>query len=170
MSLPKDSKASTAVMREMREFHTGATRDADDDRPDYEGCLSPLVLERFGEYMVKHRKQADGKLRDSDNWQKGIPRSAYLQGLLRHVMHLWQRHRGWPVRDPLAGADLEEDICAALFNLQGYLHEYLKAKNPKVAEPEKRPPDYSVGSIVRQHPKVAGIIKEMRSYGGTTSE
>ncbi len=117
----------------MRQFSTGATRNVDENRPDFEGFLSPLALERFGEYMAKHRKQADGKLRDSDNWQKGIPLSAYMKGLLRHVLHMWQRHRGWPVRDPLAGADIEEDICAALFNLQGYLHEHLKEKYSKAS-------------------------------------
>jgi len=112
----------------MRKFATGATRNADDTRPDYEGFLCPLVLERFAEYMSKHRKQGDGNLRASDNWQKGIPLSAYMKGGLRHVMHWWQRHRGWVVKDPLAAADIEEDLCALMFNAQGYLHEILKAK------------------------------------------
>jgi hypothetical protein len=113
---------------EMRKFETGATRNSDTARPDFEGFLSPLVLERFGEYMSKHRKQADGQLRDSDNWQKGIPLPVYMKGAWRHFMHWWTRHRGHPVNDPLAGADLEEDLCALLFNVQGYLHEHLKQK------------------------------------------
>lgn len=58
----------------MREFRTGATRDNDEGKYDYEGFYHPLVVKRFGQYMDKHRKQADGKLRDSDNWQKGIPK------------------------------------------------------------------------------------------------
>jgi hypothetical protein len=118
----------------MRKFETGATRNTDEARPDYEGFLCPLVLERFAEYMNKHRKQADGQLRASDNWQKGMPLASYMKGLLRHVFHLWQRHRGWPVRDPLAAADIEEDICAAMFNLQGYLLEHLKAKRLRGAK------------------------------------
>jgi len=58
----------------MREFISGATRDDSEGKNDYEGYLSPLVLRRFGDYMTLHRKQADGKLRDSDNWQKGMCR------------------------------------------------------------------------------------------------
>jgi hypothetical protein len=112
----------------MRKFDSGATRNDDSARPDYEGFLSPLALERFGQYMAKHRRQADGSVRDSDNWQKGIPLPAYMKGGWRHFMHWWQRHRGLPVDDPLAGADLEEDLCALLFNVQGYLHETIKQR------------------------------------------
>ena len=54
----------------MRTFDTGATRDSDNDKLDYEGFLSPLVLRRYAEYLHKHRKQSDGKIRTSDNWQK----------------------------------------------------------------------------------------------------
>ena len=55
-------------MGEMRNFDTGATRDTDKGKNDYEGFYSPLVVEAFGDYMTKHQLQADGKLRDSDNW------------------------------------------------------------------------------------------------------
>jgi len=57
----------------MRTFGGGATRNSDQGKPDYEGFLSPLVIIRYGEYMTRHRVQADGNIRDSDNWQKGIP-------------------------------------------------------------------------------------------------
>jgi hypothetical protein len=77
----------------MREFKSGATRDDDADKYDYEGFLSPLVLERYAEYMHKHRKQADGKMRDSDNWQKGIPVVQYMKSKLRHIMVTWKLHR-----------------------------------------------------------------------------
>lgn len=63
----------------MRHFPTGATRNLDDDKIDFEGFLSPLVIERYGQYMHRHRVQADGILRDSDNWQRGIPLSAYMK-------------------------------------------------------------------------------------------
>ena len=61
----------------VRVFDTGATRDQDTTKPDFEGFLSPFVIERFGEYMSKHRVQVDGSIRDSDNWQKGIPFCGY---------------------------------------------------------------------------------------------
>jgi len=111
--------------RFLRQFATGATRSADTGRYDPEGFLSPAVLERFCEYMHKHRHQADGSLRASDNWQKGIPLDAYMKGAWRHFLHAWTRHRHLEVRDPGAAADLEEDLCALLFNVQGYLHELL---------------------------------------------
>lgn len=76
--------------------------------------------------MAKHRVQSDGKVRDSDNWQKGIPFEAYMKGMWRHFLHLWTRHRGFVVCDPEAAADVEEDLCALFFNVQGYLHEWIK--------------------------------------------
>ncbi len=104
----------------MRTFNTGATRDSDETKPDYEGFLSPLVIVRFGVYMNKHRVQADGGLRDSDNWQKGIPTDAYMKSAWRHFLDVWLAHRLG------AGPGLEDALCALLFNVQGYLHELLK--------------------------------------------
>lgn len=110
----------------VRKFETGATRSRDDGRLDFEGFISPLAWERYAEYLHKHRRQADGTFRESDNWQKGMPLATYMKGLFRHFMHAWQRHRGWTVVDPKAAADIEEDLCAIIFNAQGYLHEILK--------------------------------------------
>jgi hypothetical protein len=106
-------------------FETGATRSSSEDRYDPEGYMSPLVEERFSNYMLKHQYQADGTKRDSDNWQKGMPRETYMKGMKRHVLHLWLRHRGWTTDDPNAGATIEEDLCAIIFNAQGYLHDIL---------------------------------------------
>lgn len=113
---------------QLRKFDTGATRNIDALRDDPEGYLSPLVLDRYNEYMTKNRVQADGSIRASDNWQLGIPLEAYIKGLWRHFLHLWQRHRGWPVRDSKASLNAEEDCCAILFNTQGYLHELIKKR------------------------------------------
>jgi len=51
----------------MRTFKTGATRNDDTGKLDFEGFLSPIALEKFAEYMHKNRIQADGNVRDSDN-------------------------------------------------------------------------------------------------------
>jgi hypothetical protein len=112
----------------MSTFETGATRSEDTVRDDPDGYLSPYFLERYFQYMTKNRVQADGQVRDSDNWQKGIPLDRYMKGLWRHFFHMWQRHRGVDVTDPLAADDIEEDISAMFFNLQGYAHELLKGK------------------------------------------
>ncbi len=114
-------------MAEMREFDTGATRNVDDSKYDYEGFLSPLVIERYAAYMHGHRKQADGRLRDSDNWAKGIPKTAYMKSAFRHFMDWWKQHRGYRGQDTL-----EDSLCALMFNTQGYLHEILKEKEARV--------------------------------------
>ena len=106
----------------IRKFATGATRDTAQDKPDYEGFLSPAVLIRFGEYMDANRKQSDGSLRASDNWQKGIPQEQYVKSLLRHVVDVWAIHRGVPTRTE----DIEESLCAIIFNASGLLFEKLK--------------------------------------------
>jgi len=113
-------------MMKVRTFATGATRDGDTDKLDYEGFLSPLVLQRFGQYMHKHRLLKDGTARASDNWQKGIPQEQYMKSLLRHVFDLWAWFRTWYA--PPAEEDEEDLLCAIIFNAQGMLHEQLKGK------------------------------------------
>lgn len=109
----------------IRQFDSGATRDIDTDKLDYEAFYSPLVVQKYAEYMHGKRKMADGSLRDGDNWQKGIPLDAYAKSEWRHHMDFWAHHRGLP---DLAVEDLENTLCAMLFNISGYLHEVLKAK------------------------------------------
>ena len=113
---------------EMRQFTTGATRNVDTGKNDYEGFLCPMVIETYGNYMTSHRKQADGKLRDSDNWQKGIPQNVYIKSCWRHFMDFWCIHRGIKRFDSLDGHEItmKEALCAILFNIMGYLHEELK--------------------------------------------
>lgn len=120
-----------AESNQIRKFSTGATRDLDENKPDYEGFLSPLVIERYGTYMSSHRKQVDGSLRDSDNWQKGIPLPVYIKSMFRHFFDVWKLHRGYEAKDFTTGKsyEIDEALCALMFNVSGYLHEYLKAKN-----------------------------------------
>ena len=115
----------------LRTFETGATRDLDVSKIDYEACLSPLVLECFGEYMLSCSVQADGSRRPGDNWKKGIPLNSYIKSMLRHVWDVWKLHSGYPVidRKTRKPVTIEQACCAVLFNIQGYLHEYLKKKN-----------------------------------------
>ena len=115
----------------MRKFETGATRNDDTYKNDYEGFLSPLVIESFGNYMSSHRMQKDGTLRSSDNWQAGIPKSVYMKSAWRHFLDLWKLHRGIKAVSPEDGhlVTVEEACCALLFNVQGFLHETLKGDN-----------------------------------------
>ena len=112
----------------MREFETGATRNAEVD-PDYHGFFSPLAMHAYGQYMHAHRVQADGTLRDSDNWQLGMPRDTYVRSLVRHTHDVELIHDGW---DGLARRDdrdpdpLKAHLSAIIFNAQGLLHELMK--------------------------------------------
>lgn len=113
-----------------RLFETGATRDADDGKLDYEGFLSPFVLERFAQYMhsCRTRNVPPGQtLRSSDNWQKGIPLDAYMKSMIRHVFEVWRDHRR-NANHVVRGSVVQDALCAILFNVQGYLHELLKAE------------------------------------------
>jgi len=98
----------------MRRFDTGATRDGDDAKPDFEEFLSPLVIERYGQYMRKHQVQADGALRASDNWQAGMPLDCYMKSGWRHFLDWWKEHRGYGSRE-----GLEDALCALMFNVMG---------------------------------------------------
>lgn len=112
-----------------RTFDTGATRDLSDHKPDYEGFLSVTAFRAYGRYMLGHRKMADGSLRDSDNWQKGIPIDAYMKSLFRHTIDVWDLHRQGDTLldyDGVTPVTLEEALCGVIFNAFGYLHEVTK--------------------------------------------
>lgn len=104
----------------MREFKTGATRDTNEHKLEYARFFSHEVLKRRAEYMHKNRLQTDGKLRDPDNWKKGIPKNVYLDSAFRHFFEIWE-----------GKGDTEEAICALMFNCEGMLYEILKEKNRK---------------------------------------
>ena len=101
----------------MREFETGANRSEVAGKPDYEGYLSPLVIERFGRYMLSHQETPAGP-RASDNWQLGIPQSEYIKSRQRHNLDLWLLHRGYK---GVYTQDKGEALCAIMFNSMGYL-------------------------------------------------
>ncbi len=117
-------------MGEVREFESGATRDSDTGKYDYEGFMHPLVINKFAEYMHKHRTQQDGNLRDSDNWQKGMPTKECVKSLLRHTMDVWSISRGLTPTDFKTGdiIPLEDALCAISFNVNMILLNLLKGK------------------------------------------
>lgn len=113
-------------MEKIRTFETGATRDADIGKLDYEGFLSPIVLERYAQYLHKHRVQSDGNLRDADNWQKLFGEKHFdvcIKSAFRHFVDWWKEHRGLDSHN-----GLEDAICALLFNAQAYLLKLLQDK------------------------------------------
>ncbi len=114
----------------MRTFETGATRNLDVNKLDFEGFYSPLAMESFAKYMHSHRMQKDGTMRSADNWQKGIGFDVYMKSMFRHFFDVWKMHRGHKAYSPEDGHELtmEEALNAMTFNSNGYLHELLKAE------------------------------------------
>jgi len=115
--------------KNIRKFDSGATRDIEKGKLDYEGFLSPIVLKAYAEYMNRHRLQSDGNLRNSDNWQRLFGNKHYdvcMKSLLRHVMDLWLEHRGFKSRDGKKDA-----ICGIMFNAMAYLFKMLKEEESK---------------------------------------
>lgn len=106
----------------IRTFETGAMRSDDEGKLDYEACLSPLVLQRYAEYVRSHREMPDGSIRSDDNWQKGFGLSRWMKSKFRHFMATWSCCRAKITLHPC----LEESLCAELFNTMGMLHEILK--------------------------------------------
>ena len=107
----------------MRKFESGATRDADENKPNFIGFLSPEVLAAYGRYMLRHQKQADGQMRAADNWKKGIPRQAYMESMTRHLLEVWQLHQTRAESGLADEAGMDEALFALLFNVMGYAYE-----------------------------------------------
>ena len=117
---------------EVQQFSTGAYRDISDNKPDFEACFSPLVLTRYANYIASKREVPtfkDNGVRPDDNWQMGIPKESYMKSKIRHLISSWTIHRGFQACDEKGNKiDLEESLCAELFNTMGYLFEILKEK------------------------------------------
>jgi hypothetical protein len=110
-----------------RVFESGANRDDDTRKMDFEGFLSPVVVRRYAEYMHAHRFGHPDGIRAADNWQRGIPQEAYMKSAWRHFMDWWLIHRDHVAEDADGQlVDVQDALCALLFNVQGYLHEVLK--------------------------------------------
>jgi len=114
----------------VREFSTGATRNLSTTKVNPARCLSPLVIQRYAEYMRDMRTQSDGTLRADDNWKRGMTLDSFLESGQRHSLHWWMIDSGVPYvsEDDGHSIDIEEACCALMFNVMGYLHETIKAR------------------------------------------
>lgn len=97
----------------IRIFPTGASRNNDTNKLNYEGFFCPLFKKAFATYMHKHTFLEDGSQRRADNWQKGIPTESAMESLLRHVEDLHSEYRGYGSRD-----GIEEALGGIIFNTQ----------------------------------------------------
>ncbi len=81
----------------MRKFTNGSTRDSADSKIHYYGFQHPLCDYSYGKYMLGHQKQADGKMREANNWWHGWDRSISLDSMTRHLEDLKLIHAGYYV-------------------------------------------------------------------------
>ena len=118
----------------MRQFETGAIRDANDhsEKPNYIKALSPIVLREYVKYLGRHRTLPDGSKRDWDNWKNGIPLNVYLEGMERHTMAVWLIQHGFKSYDNNGEVTLKDSLNGVLFNTIGMLHEILKDEVEKI--------------------------------------
>lgn len=134
-------------MTEIRKFKSGATRDTSNGKFDYLGFMHPLCDFSFAKYMHKHRFQADGSIRDANNWWGGFGKDVVIQSLVRHIEDLKLLHSGFFVYEVRDGDKCERvvlkeklkelpsnytkiepiDCCNAIrFNADAYKLETLK--------------------------------------------
>jgi hypothetical protein len=107
-----------------RTWNTGANRNKDEDKYDYEGFINPLVFEAYGKYMHKHRHLADGTMRDSDNWQNLFGDEhikVCTKSLIRHTHDVWMENRGYDSRD-----GIDEALGGIIFNAMAIWFKILK--------------------------------------------
>ena len=127
----KDSKLFTVAEQhaeKIRKFDTGAIRDTDSGKLSYSKGLSFPVLRRYLQYLGKHRTLPDGSVRDWDNWKKGIAPEVYRDSLTRHVADVNIVADGYSAEDNHGKCDLEDLLCAVMFNSMGWLYEILESK------------------------------------------
>jgi hypothetical protein len=124
----------------LRGFTSGATRDTGEGKLAFHGFLSPSVIHQYARYMNMNRLQSDGKLRDSDNWQKGIPMPVYVESEWRHHFDFWSEAMAYLKDQGFDRRELMAAACGALFNIMGFIHEWLK-ENPEVRFDDDEPTD-----------------------------
>lgn len=123
----------TREERAMRTFETGATRNNDPERVEWVKMLSLPAMFEYAKYMRAHRQQADGNLREYDNWKGmngrgGFPLNDVVESLMRHTLDLAALDAGV---EPMRECDKKEACCAIIFNAMSYLHTILaKEQNP----------------------------------------
>lgn len=114
----------------IRTFDTGATRNLDATKIDPDGFFSIEFMRAYCDYMNEHRKQADGSVRESNNWKKGIPQDAYMKSMWRHFMDVWTLHHGGYLNNEKGFKMTKTEALMALaFNVMGMAHEEIKGHN-----------------------------------------
>lgn len=113
------TRTSTGDFTITREFESGAIRDDDKNKEDYIESISWVTLMRYAKYMKSNEKKYG-----RGNWIKGIPIEEYEKSLLRHIQkYISNKYYGTKIEPET------DHLSAAMFNLQGLIHEEEKLKN-----------------------------------------
>ena len=120
------------MAEKIRKFETGADRDLDDNKIDFRGMYSPLVLKAYGEYMHAKRIRKDGTIRSNDNWKKGFPYKSFMESGWRHFMDWYTEHEGYKTEEGVKTA-----LMGLMFNAMGYLHQILEEELKKETNGKK---------------------------------
>lgn len=124
-----------------RVFESGANRDDDARKHDYEGYLSIAALRLYGRYMHAHGH--DGA-RASDNWQQGFPVEVLVKSLLRHTFDVWEMKRlGAAVDFDGQPVTWESAVCGVIFNAMALLHEVAIKGEPRPFDGTPPTPGYN---------------------------
>ena len=112
----------------LRMSESGAIRNSDVGKINYQGALSPLILEAYGKYIEKHSLLPDGTRRNNKNWQNlfGTPeehRQVCIESAWRHFIDLLMDHDGYESRD-----GIDEALGGLMFNIQAYWFSILKER------------------------------------------
>ena len=109
----------------MRKTKTGGTRSDDEGKIDYVHC-SALVERVHCEYMHGHRTKADGKMREADNWKKGMPWAWYRKSFLGHVQDIKMLMEGNKVFEDGKEVTFFDAVFGLKFNIDGLVHTTMK--------------------------------------------
>lgn len=101
-----------------REFSTGARRDMAEGKGDM-FSLPPAAIIRVSKHY-----ESGAKKYGRNNYQKGIPISAFMDSALRHIFKY------------LDGMDDEDHLSAAAFNILGAIQ--MEERNPDMQDIETR--------------------------------
>jgi hypothetical protein len=110
------------MSKKITQFKTGAIRDSQEGKTDYNETISWTALNRYARYMTgKKAKYGAG------NFKKGIETWSYVQSMLRHV-DKWMRNTYEEGNDEKD----EDHLSAIVFNVFGIMHneEMAKLKKP----------------------------------------
>lgn len=114
-------------MKKITTFKSGAIRDNQEGKPDFNETISWTAFNRYAKYMTgKKAKYGAG------NFKKGIPTSSYVASMLRHV-DKWMRNTYENGQDELN----EDHLSAIVFNVFGIMHNEGQAALPSPTPPPK---------------------------------